>query len=371
MELERKIYPLELLDHEGGEDEPQFRGIASVMNKKDLHDDVIDSGAFTRTLKHKNNRVVLLEGHIPSDRLGVAVLEDKDPKIMVDGFMNLEKQMAVDTLSDMRFQKKHKVPLGLSIGFQTQKQDFIDGVRHIKELALWELSVVTFPANEGAKVTGVKVAVPFQNFKMADRERPWKVTDAEKRVRTWAGADDGLTSAAIWNKYKLCFVWWDSENPDKFSSYKLLIADIVDGKKVAVPRGIFAAAAVAQGSRGGLKVPAVDLPKIRAHLGRYYAKMDLTPPWEESNAADFNLDFVGAACYASELKRAGVAMDDTDHEIMRKATGSMIALFPSVNANGDSRKHSLYDEADPEGLSEEADQAAMGDYLELLRSMTP
>ena len=371
MDLERKIFPLELKDDDGGDNGPQFRGIASVMNKKDLQDDIIDSGAFTRTLKHKNGRVVLLEAHMPSQRLGVAVLEDKDPKLVVDGFMNLEKQMVKDTLSDIRFQKAHKVPMGLSIGFETMKQDFIDGVRHIKELALWELSVVTFPANLGAHVTGVKVVAPFQDFSLSDRDRLWKAAQAEKRIRTWAGADDGLTSASIWNKYKQCFVWWDSENPDKFSSYKLLIADIVDGRKVAVPRGIFAAAAVVEGARGGINVPDADMPKIRAHLGRYYKKMDLTPPWERSLSADFILDIAGAACYASELERAGIALDDTDREMLRKAAGSMIALFPNGKSNGDTREHSLYANADAERLSREADQVAIESHMQFLRTMRP
>jgi hypothetical protein len=45
---------------------------------------------------------------------------------------------------------------GLSIGFDTIKDAVENGVRHLKELRLWEVSVVTFPVNEAAVVTSVK-----------------------------------------------------------------------------------------------------------------------------------------------------------------------------------------------------------------------
>lgn len=47
---------------------------------------------------------------------------------------------------------------GLSIGYDTLLSDFVDGVRHLKELRLWEGSVVTFPMNEMATVTSIKMA---------------------------------------------------------------------------------------------------------------------------------------------------------------------------------------------------------------------
>jgi HK97 family phage prohead protease len=44
----------------------------------------------------------------------------------------------------------------LSIGFETVKSKVVDGVRHLSELRLWEVSLVTFAANPQALVTGVK-----------------------------------------------------------------------------------------------------------------------------------------------------------------------------------------------------------------------
>jgi uncharacterized protein len=52
---------------------------------------------------------------------------------------------------------KAGVVKGLSIGYDTVKDSRDEaGVRHLEELRLWEVSVVTFPMNESATVSNVK-----------------------------------------------------------------------------------------------------------------------------------------------------------------------------------------------------------------------
>ena len=115
----------------------------------------------------------------------------------------------------------------------------------------------------------------FQDLPLADRDRDWDGDAAEKRVRTWAGAEDEPNE-----KYRDAHVWYDSDKKDNFTAYKLLIADVVDGKLVAVPRGVMAAGAVMQGSRGGVDLPEKDVDRVKSHLAKYYRKMDDEPPWE-------------------------------------------------------------------------------------------
>jgi len=67
---------------------------------------------------------------------------------------------------------------------------------------------------------------------------------------------------------------------DNFTAYKLLIADVVDDRLTAVPRGVMAAAAVMQGSRGGVDIPRDDIDRVKSHLAKYYAKMEDTAPWQ-------------------------------------------------------------------------------------------
>ena len=62
----------------------------------------------------------------------------------------------------------------------------------------------------------------FQDLPLADRDREWDGSAAEERVRTWAGAEDGPN-----DKYRDAHVWYDAENKDNYSAYKLLIADVI------------------------------------------------------------------------------------------------------------------------------------------------
>lgn len=116
----------------------------------------------------------------------------------------------------------------------------------------------------------------FQDFPLADRDQDWDGSSAEKRVREWAGAEDGPNE-----KYRNAHLWYDREKKDNFTAYKLLITDVVDDKLKVVPRGLMAAGNVMQGSRGGVDLPADDVDKVKRHLAKYYRKLDETPPWEK------------------------------------------------------------------------------------------
>ncbi|MBV9823067.1 MAG: hypothetical protein JO144_12580 [Actinobacteria bacterium] len=115
----------------------------------------------------------------------------------------------------------------------------------------------------------------LQDLPLADSDRSWDGAAAEKRVRAWAGAEDEPTE-----RYRDAHVWYDADKKSNFTAYKLLIADVVGGKLVAVPRAVHAAAAVLQGSRGGIDLPAKDVDRVKSHLAKYYAKLDETPPWD-------------------------------------------------------------------------------------------
>jgi hypothetical protein len=115
----------------------------------------------------------------------------------------------------------------------------------------------------------------FQDLPLADRDREWDGAAAEKRVRKWAEATDEPNG-----KYRDAHVWYDRDKKDNFTSYKLLIADVIDGTLQAVPRGIMAAGAIMQGSRGGIDLPDNDIERVKSHLAKYYAKMDDTAPWD-------------------------------------------------------------------------------------------
>jgi uncharacterized protein len=117
----------------------------------DLGGDVVDRGAFDKTLR-EGRTFPLLWQHNPSLPIGSVQISDSDMGLQVDGKLVLEDPQARIALAHL----KAKTIKGLSIGFDTIKDTIEDGVRHLKELRLWEVSIVTFPMNEAAMVTSVK-----------------------------------------------------------------------------------------------------------------------------------------------------------------------------------------------------------------------
>ncbi len=115
----------------------------------------------------------------------------------------------------------------------------------------------------------------FQDLPLADRDREWDGSAAEKRVRRWADAEDEPNQ-----KYRDAHVWYDSDNKNNFTAYKLLIADVVGGKLEVVPHGVMAAGGIMNGARGGVNLPEGDIDRVKSHLAKYYKKMGEEPPWE-------------------------------------------------------------------------------------------
>lgn len=116
----------------------------------------------------------------------------------------------------------------------------------------------------------------FQDLPLADEDREWDGSAAEKRVRDWAGADDEPN-----DRYRDAHVWYDADKKGNFTAYKLPIADVIDGKLTVVPRAVISAGGVMQGAHGGADIPAGEHDRIRSHLAKYYQKMDRTPPWDD------------------------------------------------------------------------------------------
>lgn len=115
-----------------------------------------------------------------------------------------------------------------------------------------------------------KGAVPYHDYGDADPDEGW---DGPAEVKA-CGED--------FDKLKSICAWFDSENPDVKSSYKLPHHRASDRK--AVLKGVEAAGAAIQGSRGGVSLPEKDVAAVRAHLGKHYKAFGKTPPWEEEKS---------------------------------------------------------------------------------------
>lgn len=131
-----------------------FEGYASVFNNKDSHDDVIEKGAFTKTIQERGHKVKVLWQHDMWTPIGKAV------EMKEDEYGLFVKAKISDTDEGRRAMTliKDGVIDELSIGYSVVK-DEIDrdtGVRKLKELRLFEFSPVTFASNDRAVITGAK-----------------------------------------------------------------------------------------------------------------------------------------------------------------------------------------------------------------------
>ena len=130
----------------------EFEGYASVFNNVDRHGDIVMPGAFRKTIS-ENPSVPILWQHDQTKPIGVtmAIREDQNG-LLVKGQLNLDTQLGREAYSLL----KQGALKGLSIGYQVIKDDLAGRVRQLKEVRLMEYSLVTFPANELAKVTSIK-----------------------------------------------------------------------------------------------------------------------------------------------------------------------------------------------------------------------
>ena len=259
-----------MFDIKSVEDNGIVEGYAAVFGNKDLGNDIIDPGAFKKTINERKN-VPLLWYHQPPEVLGLVFEMEEDNKgLKSRSQINLDTQLGREKFSLIR----QGAIKGMSIGFETIKEAWEKDIRRLKEIRLWEISLVTFPMNPLAQVTNIKAVVPYQDLPLADKDREWDAGEARKRLADWAGDD--------MDKYRKGFLWYDEENADNLTAYKLPIADVIDGRLYAVPRAIIAAAAAIQGARGGVDIPASDVPGVKNHIEKYYKKMDMTPPWKST-----------------------------------------------------------------------------------------
>lgn len=139
------------------DDTAQFSGVLSTA-EKDLHDDIIEPGAFGASL----SSIPLLRDHDSSKLIGKLTRFDQDgDKLRVDGLVTLAADVPIgrETYTLM----KQGFLTGMSVGFRIKKGgatfDESTGVRRIKKAHLLEGSIVGIPANLGARVRGVKHAL--------------------------------------------------------------------------------------------------------------------------------------------------------------------------------------------------------------------
>jgi HK97 family phage prohead protease len=137
-----------------------FAGYGSVFGVLDTYSDRVAPGAFKSTLaEHRaaGTMPALLWQHDQRQPIGVYTAMREDERgLHVEGKLALKTRQGAEAHELLQM----KAISGLSIGFVTVKSERDDksGVRTVKQADLWEVSLVTFPANGAARVANVRAA---------------------------------------------------------------------------------------------------------------------------------------------------------------------------------------------------------------------
>lgn len=134
-------------------DEGTFTGFASVYDIVDSDNDIIKSGAFAESLGRR--KVKMLWQHRQDKPIGIFTsVKENGGTLEVEGQLNLKTKLGAEAYELL----KQGAIDGLSVGFMTKESEYDKerGVRVITKADLYETSLVTFPANEAAKIFAVK-----------------------------------------------------------------------------------------------------------------------------------------------------------------------------------------------------------------------
>ena len=144
-------FELESADEKTGE----FSGYASVFGNVDDGGDIVEKGAFTRTIAEDFARIKILSQHDQCELpIGKPLeLREDDNGLYIRGKRNKKKKGR-----DIQTLLRDGVLNELSIGYDAVDYvvDDSTGIRHLKQIKLWEVSIVTWAMNDQATIDDVK-----------------------------------------------------------------------------------------------------------------------------------------------------------------------------------------------------------------------
>jgi len=152
-------------------DNGAIEGYGSVFGVRDSYADIIAPGAFAASIaahRSAGTMPAMLWQHDAEEPIGVWSEMVEDARgLLVKGQLVLETTRGRETHALLKAGALN----GLSIGFMSKQwsYDRDSEIRTLTEIELWEVSLVTFPANEQARLTSVKAMVEPEAPKDAER----------------------------------------------------------------------------------------------------------------------------------------------------------------------------------------------------------
>ncbi|CAO4145536.1 HK97 family phage prohead protease [Methylorubrum extorquens] len=147
------------LDVKAVNEDGSFTGYGSVFGVEDSYGEIVAPGAFTESLTEiaaKGRPVPVLWQHRSDQPIGIySSLKEDATGLYVEGMLLKD---AVRQASESYALMKAGAVSGLSIGYYVRQSSYDEktNVRTLIKLDLVEISLVTFPANDEARVEAVK-----------------------------------------------------------------------------------------------------------------------------------------------------------------------------------------------------------------------
>lgn len=209
-EIKRLSFKMDAYDEEQG----VFEGYASVFGNIDDGNDVIEPGAFTKTIAEgmSSRRIKLLALHQDSWLpIGVPLeLREDSNGLWIKG------KISDTTMGrDIKILLKDGVLTEMSIGYDPVVFDIDEnGVRHLKEVRLWEVSLVTWAMNPLAIVTDYKARECAESINAMVANEKLELKEGRKissaRLKMLKDAKDALEALIL-----------ECENAEKSTSKRL------------------------------------------------------------------------------------------------------------------------------------------------------
>ena len=142
------------------DDKGVIKGYASMFNNVDSDNDVITRGAYAKTLQENSERIAFLYQHNMQQPIGKPLSMKEDDKGLY-----IEAKISNSSLGkDVKTMVSEGILKEFSVGFIPIKEEIVGNYNHIKEIKLFEFSLVTLAANPLAQVTEYKGTKSVDNL---------------------------------------------------------------------------------------------------------------------------------------------------------------------------------------------------------------
>ncbi|NDV46249.1 HK97 family phage prohead protease [Paludibacter sp. 221] len=168
-EIENRRFEIKSVDFNAESKDLTIKGYASVFNTPDISQetwcpnvnrwviasDIVEKGAFRKTISERKDKIKICLNHNLHNLVGKLIEANEDDYGL---FCEIKISNAEE---ELKTKIREGIYTDFSFGFKVVKSEFEAKedetyIRRVKEIKLFEISIVTFPRHEGATITDLK-----------------------------------------------------------------------------------------------------------------------------------------------------------------------------------------------------------------------